>query len=89
MLSLIIFTNKKEIFMDLKIKSIVAERLDVDVNTLNGEEDLLYLVYNDYMEFAEIIYQIEEEFNINISDEDCLKLKTINDVINYVKDILK
>ena len=75
--------------MDLKIKSIVAERLDVDINTLNGEEDLLYLVYNDYMEFAEIIYQIEEEFDIEISDEDCLKLKTINDVINYVKDILK
>lgn len=41
------------------------------------------------MEFAEIIYQIEEEFDIEISDEDCLKLKTINDVINYVKDVLK
>lgn len=75
--------------MDSRIKSIVAEKLDTDINTLNGEEDLLYLVYNDYMEFAEIIYQIEEEFDIEISDEDCLKLKTINDVINYVKDILK
>ena len=70
--------------MDSRIKSIVAEKLDTDINTLNGEEDLLYLVYNDYMEFAEIIYQIEEEFDIEISDEDCLKLKTINDVINYV-----
>lgn len=75
--------------MDSRIKSIVVEKLDTDINTLNGEEDLLYLVYNDYMEFAEIIYQIEEEFDIEISDEDCLKLKTINDVINYVKDILK
>lgn len=75
--------------MDSRIKSIVAEKLDTDINTLNGEEDLLYLVYNDYMEFAEIIYQIEEEFDIEISDEDCLKLKTINDVINYVKDVLK
>lgn len=75
--------------MDSRIKSIVAEKLDTDINTLNGEEDLLYLVYNDYIEFAEIIYQIEEEFDIEISDEDCLKLKTINDVINYVKDVLK
>lgn len=75
--------------MDSRIKSIVVEKLDTDINTLNGEEDLLYLVYNDYMEFAEIIYQIEEEFDIEISDEDCLKLKTINDVINYVKDVLK
>ena len=75
--------------MDLKIKNIITERLEADVNTLNGEENILCLVYNDYMEFAEIIYQIEEEFNIEISDEDCLKLKTINNVIDYVKGVLK
>lgn len=71
--------------MILKIKNIIAESLDIGVSELNEEADLLYLVYNDYMEFAEIIFQIEEEFNVNISDEDCLNLKTTKDIINYIE----
>lgn len=75
--------------MDLKAKTIVAEILDIEVDSLNAEDDLLYLVYNDYVEFAEIIYQIEEKFNIKISDEDCLNLKTVTDIVDYLKSVLK
>lgn len=75
--------------MDLKVKTIVAEILDIEVDNLNAEDDLLYLVYNDYVEFAGIICKIEDKFNIKISDEDCLNLKTVNNIVDYLKSVLK
>lgn len=71
--------------MDLIVKTIISEILEIEINDLNEKDDLFYLICNDYIQFAEIIYEIEEKFNIKISDEDCLKLKTIADIIDYLK----
>ena len=68
-----------------KVKAIVTEQLGVD-----GEEVGLETSFDDLnadsLDVVELIMALEEEFDIEIPDEDAEKIKTVGDAVNYIKD---
>ena len=66
-----------------KIISIIAEKLHIDVDAINPQSTLQDLGA-DSLDMVDIIMKIEEEFGIEINDEDAEGLHNVQDVINYV-----
>lgn len=68
-----------------KVKAIVSEQLGVD-----AEEITLETTFDDLnadsLDVVELIMALEEEFDIEIPDEDAEKLKTVGDAVEYIKD---
>jgi acyl carrier protein len=69
-----------------KINSIIAEKLNMDVHSINAQSTLQDLGA-DSLDMVDIIMKIEEEFGIEINDEDAEKLHNVQDVINYVHEL--
>lgn len=69
-----------------KVTSIIAEKLHVEAATINPQSTLQDLGA-DSLDMVDIIMKIEEEFNIEINDEDAEKLCNVQDVINYVHEL--
>jgi acyl carrier protein len=66
-----------------KITSIIAEKLNIDAASINAQSTLQDLGA-DSLDMVDIIMKVEEEFGIEINDEDAEKLHNVQDVINYV-----
>ncbi len=66
-----------------KIISIIADKLHVDASTINAQSTLQDLGA-DSLDMVDIIMKVEEEFGIEINDEDAEGLHNVQDVINYV-----
>ena len=66
-----------------KITSIIAEKLHIDAATIHGTSTLQDLGA-DSLDMVDIIMKVEEEFGIEINDEDAEGLHNVQDVINYV-----
>lgn len=73
--------------MDLaeKVKGMIAEQLNVDPADL-GETTSFDDLNADSLDVVELIMALEEEFDIEIPDEDAEKIRAVGDVIEYVKD---
>lgn len=52
-------------------------------------EDTFDDLYMDSLDFIEIIMKCENEFNISIPDEACIKIKKVQDLVNYIKEHVK
>jgi acyl carrier protein len=68
-----------------KVKKIIAEKLSVDVAEVVPEASFVDDLGADSLDLVELIMSMEEEFDIDISDEDAEKLVTFQDVIDYIK----
>ncbi len=66
-----------------QVAGIVAEKLNIDQSTVNGESTLQDLGA-DSLDMVEIIMKLEEQFTIEINDEEAEKLITVQDVVDYV-----
>lgn len=67
-----------------KIKSIIAEQLDVEMDKIQPETQLVDDLKADSMDIVEMVMAFEEEFNISIPDEDAEKLSKVEDILNYL-----
>lgn len=67
-----------------KIKDIIVEQLGVDPERVKPEASFIEDLGADSLDIVELIMAMEEEFSIEIPDEDAEKLKTVNDVMKYV-----
>ena len=68
-----------------KIKAIIAEQLGVDESEVKPETHLMKDLEADSLDAVEIIMAIEDEFDIEVPDEDAEKFQTVNDLISYVE----
>jgi len=80
---------EEDIMLDIKnrVLEVISEVGSIDFDVLEDEE--LSLVKNlglDSLELVEIVMGLEEEFDIEIPDEDAEKLTTIEDVIRYIEE---
>lgn len=66
-----------------KITSIITEKLHVDAATVNAQATLQDLGA-DSLDMVDIVMKVEEEFGIEINDEDAETLHTVQDFIDYV-----
>ncbi len=67
-----------------KVKKIIAEKLSVDLSEVKEESAFVDDLGADSLDLVELIMSMEEEFDIDISDEDAEKLVTVQDVLKYI-----
>lgn len=67
-----------------KVKKIIAEKLSVDLEEVVPEASFVDDLGADSLDLVELIMSMEEEFDIDISDEDAEKLVTVKDAIDYI-----
>jgi acyl carrier protein len=68
-----------------KVKKIIAEKLSVDLEEVVPAASFVDDLGADSLDLVELIMSMEEEFDIEISDEDAEKLATFQDVSDYIK----
>ena len=67
-----------------KVKKIIADKLSVDLEELVPEASFVDDLGADSLDLVELIMSMEEEFDIEISDEEAEKLVTVKDVFEYI-----
>ena len=67
-----------------KMKEIIVHKLGVDENKITKEATFIDDLGADSLDTVEIIMDFEEEFNIEIPDEDAEKIVTVKDAIDFI-----
>ena len=68
-----------------KVKKIIAEKLSVDMSEVVPEASFVDDLGADSLDLVELIMSMEEEFEVDISDEDAEKIVTVQDAIDYIE----
>ena len=69
-----------------KIKSIIAEQLGVKSDEVVPDASFIDDLGADSLDTVELIMALEEEFSIEIPDEDAEKMTTVGDAVKYIED---
>jgi acyl carrier protein len=67
-----------------KVRDVIAEQLGVDPERVKTEASFIDDLGADSLDIVELVMAVEEEFGIEIPDEDAEKLKTVGDFCNYL-----
>ena len=76
--------SSEEIFD--KVKKIIVDQLGVAEANITLESSFIDDLGADSLDIVELIMALEEEFDIEITDEDAEKVVTVSDVVDYIKD---
>jgi acyl carrier protein len=72
--------------VESKIKTIIAEQLGVKPEEVTPNASFVDDLGADSLDTVELIMALEEEFNVEIPDEDAEKMKTVGDAIKYIEE---
>jgi acyl carrier protein len=67
-----------------RVKQIVAEQLGVDEDQVTADAAFMDDLGADSLDTVELVMALEEEFDIEISDEDAEKIQKVQDAIDYI-----
>ena len=67
-----------------KVRDIVVEQLGVEADEVTINSTFIDDLGADSLDIVELIMAFEEEFNVEIPDEAAEKIKTVQDVVNYI-----
>ena len=73
-------------FSEDRVKEIIAKELEVDTKQLGPEAKFIEDLGADSLDTVELVMALEEEFGLDIHDEDADKFKTVGDALNYLKE---
>lgn len=68
-----------------KLSKIIADQLGMDQSKITGATLLKEELQADSLDIVEIIMALEEEFGIQVDDNDALAFKTVGDVVTYIE----
>ncbi|MBN2297067.1 MAG: acyl carrier protein [Deltaproteobacteria bacterium] len=68
-----------------RIIELISEQLEKDISEISPEMSFADDLGADSLDLVELIMTVEEEFNIEIPDEEAEKIKLVKDAIDYVK----
>ena len=69
-----------------KVKEILAEQLDADPDEMTMDTTIAEELDADSLDVVELLMSIEDEFDVEIPDEEIENLKTIGDVVEYIQN---
>lgn len=69
-----------------KIKNILAEQLDADADEMTMETNIAKDLGADSLDVVELLMSIEDEFEVEIPDEEIENIKTIGDLTEYIQN---
>lgn len=67
-----------------RVKQIVAEQLGVDEEQVTNQAAFMDDLGADSLDTVELVMALEEEFDIEISDEDAEKIQKVQDAVDYI-----
>ena len=68
-----------------RVKKIVIDRLGVDEAEVTAEASFKYDLGADSLDVVELVMELEDEFDLEISDEDAEKVTTVGEVVKYIE----
>jgi acyl carrier protein len=72
--------------IEKRVKEIVAEQLGVDEGQVTNEASFQEDLGADSLDTVELVMALEEEFDIEISDEDAEKIHNVQAAVDYITD---
>lgn len=69
-----------------RVKSIIADRLDVEESKVTMEASFKDDLEADSLDVVELIMELEDEFDMEIADEEAEKLNTVGDAVDYINN---
>ncbi|MEM9073615.1 MAG: acyl carrier protein [Myxococcota bacterium] len=69
-----------------KVKEIISQQLDVDSDAIKEEAAFIDDLGADSLAIVELVLAFEEQFEIDIPDEDTEKIRTVGDAVSYIKE---
>jgi acyl carrier protein len=70
----------------VRVSKIVVDRLGVEESEVKPEASFKEDLGADSLDVVELVMELEDEFDLEISDEDAEKIATVGDVVNYIKN---
>ena len=71
--------------LEQRIRAIIADQLGVDLSEVRAEASILDDLGADSLDLVELVMALEEEFDIEVPDDDVEAMRTIGDVERYVQ----
>ena len=68
-----------------KVKEIIVDQLGVEADQVKPEASFIHDLGADSLDTVELVMAFEEEFDLEIPDEDAEKIKTVGDALSYIK----
>jgi len=72
--------------LEERVKNLVITQLGVDAGKVTTDSSFIDDLGADSLDTVELVMAFEEEFDLEIPDEDAQKMRTVADAINYLKD---
>jgi acyl carrier protein len=69
-----------------KVIHLVAERMGVEPDQITADTHFVNDLQSDSLDMAELVIDLEEEFDISISDEEAQKIETVGQAIQYISE---
>lgn len=69
-----------------KIRQILCEQLDLEEDKVTMESDIIEDFEADSLDVVDLIMSIEDEFGIEVPEEDVEKFKLVGDVVRYIEE---
>jgi acyl carrier protein len=70
--------------VEAKVKGIIAEQLGVGEDEIKPESNFIDDLGADSLDIVELVMAMEEEFEVEIPDDEAENIKTVGDAINYI-----
>jgi len=69
-----------------RVKEIIVEQLDVEEDSITMEASFRDDLEADSLDVVELVMELEDEFDIEIADEEAEKINTVGDAVNYIEN---
>lgn len=69
-----------------RVVNLVAERMGVEPDQITEGTHFVNDLQSDSLDMAELVIDLEEEFDLSISDEDAQKIETVGQAVKYIEE---
>ncbi len=69
-----------------KIRAVLCEQLELEENQVTMESSIMEDLGADSLDLVDLLMSLEDQFNLEVPDEDVEKIKTVGDLVRYVEE---